>query len=177
VRPSNNRDKTEATQPLSPCIDSVILGQIGYVNMLQQWQKKESGSHFYMCWTEYDGNCRNSLMHTPDRPPYIGLEGLFIIAAFLVKAVLIDIIIPLLSKKLSIVFEGSILFSPSVVARSVATKQSREANEIAMPRLVGSRNDNIAVPLPLWVEVRGRKLISALSFGQCPALADQVGNT
>jgi len=64
--------------------------------MLQQWQKKESGPHFYMCWTEYDRNCCNSLMHTPDRLPY--LEGLFVIAGFLVKAVLIEVIIPLLPK-------------------------------------------------------------------------------
>jgi hypothetical protein len=43
-------------------------------------------------------NCRNSLMHTPDLSFYIGLEGLFVIAAFLVKAVLIEVIITLLPK-------------------------------------------------------------------------------
>jgi hypothetical protein len=112
VRPSNNLDEIQATQPLSPCIDSVVFGQISYVNMLQQWQKKESGSHFYTCWTEYDGNYRNSLMHTRNRPPYLGLEVLFVIVALLVKTVLIKAIIPLLSKKLSIVFKGSILYFP-----------------------------------------------------------------
>jgi hypothetical protein len=66
--------------------------------MLQQWQEKEPGSHFYMFWTEYDRNSRNSLMHTPDLSPCIGLEGLFVIAAFLVKAVLIEVIISLLPK-------------------------------------------------------------------------------
>lgn len=109
-------------------------------------RKKGPSSHFYMCWTEYDGNYSISLMHTLERPSYISLELLFLIIALLskalvIKAVLILFIIPLLSKKLSIVFEGSILFSPFVVERSVATKQSREDKEIATPRLIGARND------------------------------------
>jgi len=94
-----------------------------------------------MRWTEYNGNYRDSLMHTPDHPSYIGLEVLFFVVEFLVKSVLIKFIITLLPKRLSIVFEGSILFSPCIVARSVATKQPREADEIATPRLVGLRND------------------------------------
>jgi len=56
-----------------------------------------------MCWSEYDGNYRNALTHTLDRPSYIGLEVLSLIVALLVKTALIKTIIPL-SKKLSIVF-------------------------------------------------------------------------
>jgi hypothetical protein len=99
--------------------------------------RKKPGSRFHMCWTEYDGNYRKSLIHTPDRPPYIVLEVVFVIIPYLVKYVLIKFIITLLPKRLSIVFEGSILFPPSIVARSVGTKQSREANEIVTLDLSG----------------------------------------
>lgn len=51
-------------------------------------------------------------MHTPTHPPDIGLEGLFVIVELLIKSVLIEFIITLLPKRLSIVFEGSILFYP-----------------------------------------------------------------
>jgi hypothetical protein len=104
-------------------------------------RKKEPCSHSYMCWTEYDGNCRNSVVHTPGRPLCVGLEVLPGILALLVKRVLASIIIPLSSNKLSIVFEGQLYVFPPVVVRSVMTKQSREANEIATPRQVGGRND------------------------------------
>ena len=40
MRPWNNRDKIQATQPLSPRISSAIFGQISYDSMLQHWQKK-----------------------------------------------------------------------------------------------------------------------------------------
>jgi hypothetical protein len=72
--------------------------------------RKKPSSYFYMCWTEYDGDYRKSLMHTPDHPSYIVLEGVFVIIPYLVKYVLIKFIITLLPKRLSIVFEGSILF-------------------------------------------------------------------
>jgi hypothetical protein len=112
VRPWNNRDEIHATQPLSPYIGSVIFGQISYDNMLKHWQKKEPCSYFYICWTEYNGNYSDSLMHTPTHPSDIGLEGLFVIVGLLIKSVLIKFIITLLPKRLSIVFEGSILFYP-----------------------------------------------------------------
>jgi hypothetical protein len=99
--------------------------------------RKKPGSHFYMCWTEYDGNYCKSLINTPDHPPYIGIEGVFTIVPYLVKYVFIKFIITLLPKRLSIVFKRSILFSPFIVVRSVATKQSREANKIATLDLSG----------------------------------------
>lgn len=112
MRPWKNRDEIQATQPLSPRISSVIFGQISYDNMLKHWQKKEHCSYFYICWTEYNGNYRDSLMRTSDHPPYIGLEGLFVLVPYLVEYVLIEFIITLLPKRLSIVFEASILFYP-----------------------------------------------------------------
>lgn len=99
------------------------------------------GSHFYICWTEYDGNYRKSLVHIPDRPHCIGHEVLYVIAEFLVKSNLVEFIITLLPERLSIVIEGSILFPPSIIAKSVATKQTREADEIDAPQLVGALND------------------------------------
>lgn len=57
------------------------------------------------------------------------------------KSNLVEFIIALLPKRLSIVFEGAILFSPSIVVRNVATKQPCEADDIATPQLVGTRND------------------------------------
>jgi hypothetical protein len=46
--------------------------------------RKKPGSHFYMCWTEYDGNYRKSLIRTPAHPSYIGLEVLYVLIEFLV---------------------------------------------------------------------------------------------
>ena len=137
MRPWNNRDKIQATQPLSPRISSIIFGQISYDNMLKNWQKKELCSYFYVCWTECNGNYRKSLMRTPDCPTYIGLEVLYIIAEFLVKSNLVEFIITLLPKRLSIVFEGSILFSPFIVARSVATKHLVKPTRLPRPDLSG----------------------------------------
>ena len=65
--------------------------------------EKEPGSHFYMCWAQHRGNYSNSPTHTFDHPPYVGLEVLSLIVALLaiallLKAVLVDAIIPLPSK-------------------------------------------------------------------------------
>ena len=70
-----------------------------------------------MCRAQHRRDYCNPLTHTPDHRPYIGLEVQFLIAALLIKtllrdAVLIDTIIPLLSRKLSIVVEGQLYFSP-----------------------------------------------------------------
>jgi len=56
-----------------------------------------------MCSTAHRENYRNSLRRILDHPIYVDIEVLSFIAALLIKATLIDAIIPL-SKKLSIVF-------------------------------------------------------------------------
>jgi hypothetical protein len=66
-------------------------------------RKKEPSSHFYMRRAQHLGNYRKSLTHTPNQPPYVGLEVLSLIVALLVKTALVKTII-LISKKLSIVF-------------------------------------------------------------------------
>ena len=77
---------------------------------------EEPGSRFYMCRAERRGNYRNCPPHTLDHQSYISFEVLLPLQALrlnilLTEDFLVDTIIPLLFKQLSIVFEGATLFS------------------------------------------------------------------